>query len=174
MKKILLLVMALALVMTLVGCGAGDVGGSSNAPQESAPVVSEKPLTEEEVEDTLEGLESYLVSGGLLGKEEVQQMQASFIGAKAGKRYRYKVGDVSVTTELYEYDPANLNATAKDYIAQVKKDGGFTILDQKVTGALLSDSGKYLMIYTDTSDKEENVKRAEEIKAAFCAFKKQA
>lgn len=104
-------------------------------------------------------------------KTNEKKMEAGFIGAKAGMRYSYRVGNSDVAIELYEYDLNALDDTARDYIAQVEKDGKLTILDREVTGAVMSDSGKYLMIYTDGSTEEENVKRTEDLKAAFQAFK---
>ncbi len=171
MKRIILVVAVLTLVLALVGCGAGNVGGDVSSTGDTSSAETESKLTEEEAEDSLDGLIAYLVSNGLMEKTNEKKMEAGFIGAKAGMRYSYRVGNSDVAIELYEYDLNALDDTARDYIAQVEKDGKLTILDREVTGAVMSDSGKYLMVYTDGSTEEENVKRTEDLKAAFQAFK---
>ena len=170
MKRFLLAVVALGLVLALAGCGAGNVGGDASSTADTSSAEAESRLTEDEAEDSLDGLIKYLASNGLMEESNEKKMEAGFIGAKAGKRYSYKVGNSDVAIELYEYDLNALNDTARDYIAQAK-DGKLTVLDREVTGVVMSDSGKYLMIYTDGSTEEENVKRTEELKAAFQAFK---
>ena len=74
--------------------------------------------------------------------------------------------------ELYEYDPANLNETAQKVIDSVKKDGKFEFMQTDVN-AVLSDSGKYLMIYTDTAGGEVHDTHTDAVKADFNAFKKE-
>ena len=61
-------------------------------------------------------------------------------------RYSYRVGNSDVAIELYEYDLNALDDIARDYIAQVERTAKLTILDREVTGAVMSGSGKYLMV----------------------------
>ena len=53
----------------------------------------------------------------------------------------------------------------------VEADGTFDMIGQTVQGAVLSDSGKYLMIYTAHSTDEEATATKEAAIAAFRAFK---
>ncbi len=66
----------------------------SNAEPENIP---EPPLEDEKTEKTLDDLEAYLSSQGLLSGERVQ-MGADLIGAVAGFKYKGSIG------EIYEYD----------------------------------------------------------------------
>jgi len=99
-------------------------------------------------------------------------MEAQFIGAARGEKFSNTVANnESVTVELYEYDLSNLGEEANTVIASVKESGKFTLLEKEVE-AYLSDSGKYLMIYTDTKNEEENLAQKEKAIELFQAFKK--
>lgn len=81
------------------------------------------------------------------------------------------------TIEIYEYNTDKKNATADEVIKSVKKDGVFKIYDLPEVKAILSDNGKYLMVYTDKSINEENTesdeyKLRDEIVTKFKEFHK--
>ncbi len=99
-------------------------------------------------------------------------MKADFIGAANGAKFQFGYnGNNNVTVELYEFNPDNLNETAKAVQDEVKNKGTFTIMSQQVP-AVLSDSGKFLMIYKDSTTSDENKARAEEVKKLVQEFKK--
>jgi hypothetical protein len=75
-----------------------------------------------------------------------------------------------VTLELYEFDTKNLNDTAKKVISDVKSTGKFTVIGQQVN-AVLSNSGKYLMIYNNSLTDDANKAYGEKIKKLFTEFK---
>ena len=164
MKKIWIISVAALLVVSLSGCGVGDVGGpessaapNTNSQTASSAILSDK-VKESSVEDNLAGLQKYLVGdASVSGTPET--MRADFIGAKSGVRYKY------------EFDLSNLNGTAKGVLSETKKSGRFTLMDQKVD-AVISDSGKYLMILKDTSRDDVNVSYAKQVKNLFRGFKK--
>lgn len=125
---------------------AADATSETTADATSAPVA--------DYEDNLDGLYNYFVDLGYISKDNsVTDMDVALIGAKQGKKYAVSG---NLTIELYEYDTDNLNDTANEIISSVKENGKFTILDLSPVKAYLSDSGKYLMIYSDTSIKDEN------------------
>ncbi len=177
MKKIWMISIAALLAVSLSGCGVGDVGGpessaapNTNSQTASSAILSDK-VKESSVEDNLAGLQKYLVGdASVSGTPET--MRADFIGAKSGVRYKYGYnGKDNVTLELYEFAPSNLNSTAKKVLSEVKDSGQFTLMDQKVD-AVLSDSGKYLMILKDTSSDDVNVSYVKQVKNLFRGFKK--
>ncbi len=177
MKKIWMISIAALLAVSLSGCGVGDVGGpessaapNTNSQTASSAILSDK-VKESSVEDNLAGLQKYLVGdASVSGTPET--MRADFIGAKSGVRYKYGYnGKDNVTLELYEFDLSNLNGTAKGVLSETKKSGRFTLMDQKVD-AVISDSGKYLMILKDTSRDDVNVSYAKQVKNLFRGFKK--
>lgn len=175
MKKIWILAAAAALLMTATACGAGDVGGvssqASNSPQKTAPSSnSAQAVSQDSVEDNLKGLQKYLTGNGAVSGDPTA-MRAEVIGAKSGVRYQFSYnGKNNVTAEFYEYDPANLNETAKNILDSVKSSGKFSLMGQQVD-AVLSDSGKYLMIYQDTVVKDENKANADKVTKLFKSFK---
>ena len=170
MKRLCILAAAAALLITTTACGAGNVGGGSSGA--SAQSASSAPsVSEQSVEDNLKGLEKYLAGNGVLSGDPTE-MRADVIGAKSGARYQFAYnGKNNVTVELYEYDPDALSDTAKRVTESVRSGGQFALMGQQVP-AILSDSGKYLMIYKDTVTAEQNKTRADQVKKLFTEFKK--
>lgn len=171
MKKVWLLAAAAAVLMTATACGAGDVGGPSSSGAASSQASSQAPSMDQSgVEDNLQGLEKYLAGNGVLSGDPAE-MRADVIGAKSGARYQFAFnGKNNVTVELYEYDPASLNSVAQQVIGSVKSAGRFELMGQQIP-AVLSDSGKYLMIYKDTVSEDENKARTEQTETLFKQFK---
>jgi hypothetical protein len=175
MKKVWILAAAAALLMTATACGAGDVGGvsSSKAPAASSQAASSSSapaVSQDSVEDNLQGLQKYLTGNGVLSGDPAK-MRADVIGAKSGVRYQFSYnGKNNVTAEFYEYDLDNLNTTAKQVLDSVRANGKFTLMEQQITAAL-SDSGKYLMIYKDTVTKDENKAYGDKVTKLMKGFK---
>lgn len=69
--------------------------------------------------------------------------------------------------EFYEFDPDNLDEKGKACLDSVQEKGVITVLDNEVPAVL---NGKYLMIYTDTSKKEENTAQRERVEQLFLDF----
>lgn len=185
MKKVILLALAAAMLLSFSGCsGAYDTtpssasssGSTSSSSSSSSASTSpnssvSSQIDEGSVDNTLQGLEKYLTGKGVIQGTSTQ-MDASYIGAKNGDKYKYSYeGKDNVTVELYEYDTSSLNDTANKVINSVKKDGKFTILEHDVK-ATISDNGKYLMIYTDTANGEKNTAHQTDAEKIFKAFKK--
>jgi len=173
-KKLTVLTLALIMVGTMAACGMGDVGGtpapsgsstSSQASSEASPQVDESNY-----EDSVDGLAKYLAAKSLISGTP-STMRADFIGAEKGVRYQFGLnGKDNVTVELYQF-PSTLNETAQKVLDAVKSKGSFTIMDQQVS-AVLSDSGKYMLIYKDTTtNNDQNKKRQEDVTNAVKAFK---
>lgn len=172
MKRIWLLAAAAAVLMSATACGAGDVGGSPSSGAAASQASSQTSSVDQSaLEDNLQGLEKYLAGNGVLSGDPAE-MRADVIGAKSGARYQFSFnGNNNVTVELYEYDRGSLNSTAQRVIDGVKSGGQFELMDQQIP-AVLSDSGKYLMIYKDTVSADGNKARAEQAKTLFRQFKK--
>jgi hypothetical protein len=168
MKKLFILSMAAAIALTMTACGM-NVGGTSSGSGSSASSQAAKPNSAN-YEDSLAGLEKYLADNSAISGSPTE-MQAEFIGAKKGAKYQMSVnGNNNLTIELYEYDTASLNNTAKTVQDDVKKNGSFTIMNQKVP-AELSISGKYLMVYKDTATGDQNKAHQKDVTTLFKEFK---
>lgn len=178
MKKVFLFAAVAALMLSFTACSANDPtlntskSASSTASSQSSSVSSSASsmVDASGMEDSLKGLEQYLTSNGVV-QGTPQTMAAEFIGAKSGAKYKYSYEGKDVIVELYEYDTANLNDTATKTIDSVKKSGKFTIMNREVSAAM-SDSGKYLMIYTDNATADKNVAHKADSIKIFKAFKK--
>lgn len=185
MKKIIsALLMASVIAISAAGCGYNDaLEQASKANQQTTSAsqsASEQTSKEAEkvYKDSFDGLCSYMQDKGYYTDKAVKtEMDASFIGAKQG--IKYSISN-NLAIELYEYDTAKLNDTAKKIVNEVKKSNSFTIIEgYPVNAAYLSDNGKYLMIYNDTKiDKNKPDKNSNEYKARenavkdFLAFQK--
>ena len=172
-KKIAALFCAAAMMFSFTACALEDPEQTSS--EESSGSESSKEevsqISDEDAEDSLKGLVLYLDAKGYLSENSVE-MSASMIGAESGLKYSVSLnGTDNITIELYEFDLENLNDEAQANIESVKKDGTFTVAGMQASGAMMSNSGKYMMIYTDTVDNEENTARAEKVKEDFAGFK---
>lgn len=161
MKKFIAAVLCAGLVaVSAAGCGYQDALTATTAPTEETGTQATADSAEEtssvtdtDYNESLDGLYNYFVALGHIGKDNtVTDMDAALIGAKQGKKYAVSN---SITIELYEYDTNNLSSKANEIISSVKTGGEFTILDLSPVKAYLCDSGKFLMIYSDSSINDE-------------------
>ena len=163
MKKIILAVLSIMIAVSLTGC-IGQ-GGPQLPGISTEDAVDIKKVDVSKYKDDLSGLEDYLFALKYMPENlQPTEMMYSAIGAKAGDRYNFLVDNSTVYVELYEFDPANLNSQAKRIIGEVKETGSFKVLsaeDEIEFPADLSENGKYLVLYTDSSNNDANVKRKE-------------
>lgn len=156
MKKLLLLVVVLALAISFSACqiGAGDLGVVSSSPSEaeSSSIPSEPEPSE--YAKNIEGLIAKLSYHGYVNADEKTAMTANIIGADTG--YRFPSGKGAI--EVYEYSTENLGDIAKRCMEEVKTTGKLTVLENvNSVNAMLSNNEKYLLIYNDNSTDEESV-----------------
>ena len=167
MKRLLVLGLSILLVLSLAACGATTeqlptlaLPESSASSGEESSAAQEEPaaVSDADYEDNLDGLCQYMETCYAVTGEPVE-MAYDIIGAVAGVRYRFQYNGVTLQVEFYEFDLDNLG-----------EPGEFTMLDDQVP-SLLSDNGKYMMIYTDADDSEENTAQRERVAALFQGFK---
>ncbi len=180
MKKLWIISLAAVLTVAFTACGAGDVTTSSQGSSKTASSQTTSSQTASSgvavkassVSDDLAGLEKYL-AGNASVTGTAESMRSAMIGAKAGVRYKYGYsGKDNVSLELYEFDPNSLNSTAQKVVSDVKSTGKFTVIGQQVN-AVLSKSGKYLMIYKNSANDDANKAYGERLKELFTGFKAQ-
>lgn len=189
MKKFIAAILCVGLIAAaLAGCAYKDALSKENTATQATEATS-SAATADEVDaknysDNLEGLSNYFADKGYITTKDgkidestVTVMDVSLIGAKEGKKFATSYGGKAITIELYEYNVKNLNDTAKSVVESVKNSGEFTILDLPSVKAYLSNNGRYIMIYTDSSiddanpDKESgNYKHREEVIKNFKSF----
>ncbi len=159
MKKIISVLLALLMMFSLAACKV-DTGAGSGM-EETTSTVSVNPA---DYTQDLSGLASCLQAAGYIAGDPTE-MEASFIGAANGRRYTFEFNKSPVIVEMYEYDEAAV--AENDVLKSVDETGKFAILDKEVEAIHV---GRFLFIYSDASDKEENTARRDEVVALFSAF----
>ena len=162
LKKILALLCSVLILMSLAACG----GTAQSLPKLELPEDGQIQMNKMGRADTLEGLCEYLADGLAFTGDPVE-MSYKEIGAIGGVRYRFTYNGSTVQVELYEFDLQNLDAKGKECLDSVQEKGQFAILDKEVPAIL---NGKYLMIYTDASNKDENTAQKDRVEQLFMDF----
>ena len=162
---------------------AAVASGCFGAGQKAAVATGDEAASQNatDYENNFEGLCNYLASFGYINPVDENAdvtftvMDASLVGAAKGRRFTEQTMK-KANIEIYEYSDTK-NATADEVLKSVKDNGTFTILELPEVNSLLSDNGKYLMVYNDKSIDEsktdaDNYKLREEIIEKFKEFHK--
>lgn len=171
MKKLLLTILATAMIATLfAGCGNDPLANGNQTATTVATQASEgateATTADKTYENTFDGLVSYMADKGYITNEDKvkKEMNADIIGAEKG----YLFTKNTAMVELYAF-PAELNDVAKSVIESVKTNGYYTLAetslkaeDDTKISAVLSDDEKYMMIYNDTAIKADEENTASE------------
>ena len=174
-KKLLLMITAIITAMLLSSCA----GGGQQLPELVLPdegAESSGSLAEPELDDIkdsdyaddIEGLKTYMKDIHAVTGDPVE-MSWEVIGADGGYKYSFTYRTSNVQTELYSFDLDNLTDEAEASLKSIREDGKFTVLETEVN-AYISDSGKYVMIYTDASNDAENTEQKDRVVESFQAF----
>ncbi len=180
MKRILTAFLCACMIaVTASGCGYTDAlsqASSKTEATQATEVATENEIKDEDYKNDLEGISNYFADkkyivadkDGNIDKNYVTEMDATLIGAKSGKKYKFG----AITIELYEFDK-----TDGDVYKSVKETGKFAILDLPEVTAHISDNGKFMLIYTDSSIDEakteaDNYKKRQTVIDDFKAFNK--
>lgn len=167
LRKLAALLMAAVLLIAFSACGVqGWQDGASGTGSEAE---SSSEAAAGDYEDSLQGLCDYFTEKGYVSGEKTD-MEAQIIGAEAGVKYTFPVSKITVNLEIYEFDPENLNEIGKETIESVKTNGYFTVLGTQVN-AVLSDNGKYLLIYAEAKESDEITAQKEAVIADFKVYK---
>ncbi len=174
MKRKIVGITALIMMITASGCMGQQQPQLTEIKTEGAPAFDSVKLSD--YTNDLEGLEKYFKKLAYLPDDKPTEMMYEVIGAVDGDRFSFKLNSSPVVVELYEYDPDNLGKEGNRVISEVKENGEFHVFDNKdetniAYKATLSDSGKFLMIYTDNSDNNDNKTRTNDVIKALKAFK---
>lgn len=172
MKKIIAIVLAAMLAFSMCAC----MNTANSAPKiQSVTEPSDvSGVSYKNYEDSLEGLCAYFADMGYAypfpesTSDEMTDpavMRADMIGADRGYKFTYTFDGKNVVLELYSYSDFT-----SSYYKQIKSEGKVTVttdLEEGTVDAVLSDNGRYVMIYTPA---EENEERDSAILEAFKGF----
>ena len=162
-QKLLALLLAVLLSLSLAAC----VPTGTAVAELSVPEESPNPDAAS-YEDNLEGLIQYMKDSQLIAGDGIS-MSADFIGAVEGMKFSYKYMESTMTCELYEFDLDAQNEKAQTVLDSVKSSGKFTVLDKEVS-AVLSQSGKFMMIFVSSRVDESSQPFIDRINEKFTAF----
>ncbi len=154
-KKIIALMLVLALSLSLTACASSSSSSSSTtltvSDEEQNPDMSSYT-------NDFDGIVSYLKDCEVLAGD-ASEMSAEFIGAVNGGKFAFTYDGVSTTCEIYEFDLDNLTDKANETIASIKENGTFRSLNEDVE-AVLSNSGKFMMIYKNSKAEKDDTQKA--------------
>lgn len=186
MKKLIASVMAVMIMsIGFAGCNNDPLSkqnveaNATTAPTEATNATEDQPAKDKTYKETVDGIAELFVDKGYMtikkDNANVTEMDASIIGAKEGERYTTSYNNAEVVIEIYSFDMTDekLKETAEQTIKSVKEEGKFQIFQLDPVTAYLTDSDKFLLVYTDRSNPSEdsdNYKRMQEAIETFKAF----
>lgn len=173
MKRILMILLAGALIFTLAGCaGAGTASETLPeiaVPEEGTPQAAAPDADKYDAD--LAGLCAYMEAGEVVVAGESYPVDTAYevIGAKAGKRYKCSFNKSVIQAEFYEFDTDALSEEAQALLADARELGQVTILRNTVA-AKASDNGQFLMIYIDPKTEDADNAHREMAYSYFESF----
>ncbi len=176
MKKRIITALCAVTIMSFAGCAQQGVQFENI---DTKDVISTNDVKQSDFTNDLDGLEKYFIKLRYIPeKTEPTEMLYKVIGAKDGDRYIFNVNGTNVAMELYEYDTDNLNEDAKRVLDEIKETGKFHVFKNKdIDGdntypAVISDNGKYMMIYNDPSKETQNITQKNVVELTFKSYYK--
>ena len=156
MKKIIALITALVLVLSLTACMGGGTQTSGSSSDQAKPI--------KEYSKDFDGLKKYIADYNAGGSEA--ELFYSILGADNGKRY---ILNGNAYVEIYDFssyvnasatpDQATADQAAKDgdkyesakaFFAKIK-DGKVRLLENGTElSVMITNSGKYVLLYDET------------------------
>ncbi|MBQ1546571.1 MAG: hypothetical protein IIZ59_03460 [Clostridia bacterium] len=159
MNKFISIIAAAAVALALLsGCdsdiSATQANSGSNESQ-TQTMTGDGTNGADEYEKNLEGFIQYMSDNDFISGEGTELTSAA-IGASSGRRFTVSTPVSRHTIELYEYTDQTSDI-AKKTIANAKKDGSFHLFEStenvtQYTTAVVTDDGRFLMLYTDSSE----------------------
>ena len=156
MKKIIALLSALVMVLSLAGCFGAPANNGSTADEAQAAAV-------DTYQKDFEGLQKYITDRN--NNSTKQEIYYDIVGASDGARI---ILNGNAFVEIYDFDnPATEDsantAKAQEILAAVKKDGKFRPMDGATElTAVITKSGRYVIAWDATRGYDYDKKVAPE------------
>lgn len=150
MKKLVAILLAVVLVLSLGACTIGT-DGTKLGQDPNATEATEAPKVDiNKYEKSLDGIEKYLKELKLISKKEDDKTvtQADIIGAKNGVRFKV---DALNFVEFYEFDTTATPDEAQKVFDAFSKGESYNVLGIEDVKGVVSSSGKFVMLYSATS-----------------------
>lgn len=160
MKRLIALLLIVFMAVSLTAC----FGGASTQETAAEPTVDPEDVEREDYATNLKGMQEYFVDKQLIVKAGSKKTDASIIGAEKGKRFL-----VSGTTEIVEFytfidekatpDEAAKDLTSSEIYKTIKNGDVYEVLELSKLEGVVTEDGKYMMLYP--ADSEYDYKRLE-------------
>ena len=185
MNKLFSIIAAAAVAAVLfTGC-TGDAQGTPSASSDAASqtesgetMTGDGTKSPDGYKKDFDGFVQYMTDNGFVSGDGVE-LTAAAIGAASGKRFTMSSGVGGTTkyyVELYEYSDQTSDAAAKT-ISNARADGSFHLFESTETVtqntlAVVSEDGRFLMLYTDNSESEDKNEQRDAAAEAVKVFSK--
>lgn len=173
MNKFVSIIAATAAALVLLSGCEGDIAptqtSSAGDESQTQTMTGDGTKSADGYEKNLEGFIKYMTDNEFVSGEGTELTSAA-IGASSGRRFTVSTPVSKHTIELYEYTDQTSDA-AKKTIANARKDGSFHLFEStenvtQYTTAAVSEDGRFLMLYTDSSESgEKNEQRQAAVEA---------
>ncbi len=148
MKRFLALLLCVLTIVSLSACTMGTDLSKMN--QTSSEATEAEKVDINKYDKDFDGMQEYLIELKLFNgkKDNKSETQADIIGAKQGVRYRI---DATNIVEFYEFDITATPDEAENVLSAFKNGDTYNVLGIEDVKGVVSNSGKYVMLYPATS-----------------------
>ncbi len=149
MKRIIAILLTVLMVLSLAACSINTHGKNPDGTDVTESQSDGKADITKYKKD-FSGMQSYLVDMDLIddSKDKKKETQADIIGAKKGVRYTL---DASSFVEFYEFDTNATPDEAQKVYDDISNNGVYNVLDLEDMKGVVSNSGKFVMLYPANS-----------------------
>ncbi len=150
MKRLIAILLTVMVLVSLTACTVGTDGTKLNGSTDATEATEAPKVDINKYDKTFEGMLDYLKELKLISKKEADQTvtQADLIGAKNGVRFKI---DTLNFVEFYEIDTTATPDEAQKVIDAFENGENYKVLGIEDVKGVVSDSGKYVMLYSATS-----------------------
>ncbi len=150
MKRLVAILLSILVVVSLSACTMGTDGTKLNGNTEATDATQAPQADIDKYAKDFDGMQEYLKELELVSskKDDKTVMQADLIGAKQGVRYKI---DTTNFVEFYEFDIAATPDEAEKVLSAFANDETYKVLGLEDVKGVVSNSGKFAMLYPATS-----------------------
>ena len=179
MKRIISLIAAIMLVcVMLTGCesdGSASSDTSAVSSENGQTMTGDGAKSPSAYNKDFEGFVQYMKDNGFISGDGAD-LTAAAIGASKGQRFTISSPVSKHTVELYEYTDQTSDIAVKT-ITDARTDGSFHLFESteyatQYTLAAVSEDGRFLMLYTDSSESGSKAEQKQAAAEAVYKFSK--
>lgn len=150
MKRLVAILLSILVVVSLSACTMGTDGTKLNGGTDATEATQAPQADIDKYAKDFDGMQEYLKELDLISDKKGDKtiMQAELIGAKQGVRYKI---DTTNFVEFYEFDITATPDEAENVLNAFNNGESYKVLGIEDVNGVVSNSGKYVMLYPATS-----------------------